>query len=226
MGSSWSKPPPTEFAAAWDRYCARQKQRSAIPQPPGILLGQLKTLLDGCSDADAQSLQKVLEDAQRAAGEVQEYLSREKCGSYPTSGSHDRRGLIPVYVVWDKKTKRGAYHAVLQDLLKEIFCEEVKQKYEGKNGIHPTLFICRTPTGRLLDVDLDYFYTVEDPKALIVLRSGNNELAFPCNYSSEDVVDEGTLVVQLLHYEGHLTAGNVNTSGIEKLRRFARATSR
>ena len=117
---------------------------------------------------------------------------------------------------------QDTYRSVLHQLLEATHCREIRPEDFNidKKRKTPALYICRTSTGRLEDIDKDKFDELHDPKALVVLRSGNNEQAFPASYNAGDVASNATLVVQLLHYQGNLIRGKWNDSGLEKIKKF------
>jgi hypothetical protein len=117
---------------------------------------------------------------------------------------------------------QNTHHSVLRQLLEATNCREVgEEDFDiDKKRNTPALYVCRTPTGRLEDMNRNKFDGLDHPKALVVLRSGNNEQSFPASYEARDITGNATLAVQFLHYRGSLIQGKLNESGVEKLKTF------
>ena len=195
---------------AWSKF---QKERPRVPKQAEAEIDEIEKLLrEAKYEVKREDLKTALDGQQK----LEAFLKRNS----PSMTEKDKP--TPVYVVWDKEKMSRTYDAVLEQLLRAIDCTKMETQVSDGNKMEKlsTLYICRTSTGRLEDIDKQKLQATSDPKALIVLRCGKNEDVFPSTYSAREIVGEETLVIQLLHYEGKLNDGKLNTKGYEELKKF------
>jgi hypothetical protein len=126
--------------------------------------------------------------------------------------------LVSVRLIWDKDDYRTTdrYGLAIEQLL-----EKLKARAVDCDGI-PTLYVCRSSTGRLEDIDHPRFLSIEGKRALVVVRTGQNEDVFGEDYSaatSRSLLQDD-LAVSLIIWNNRMIETRRNSETVKKLADF------